>query len=67
MDAGPTSLFEILGPTIVQTAPMATVIGWMLFGMFAEFQDDKSRQDWLWSGLLVGILYLIMYLSYNAG
>ena len=52
---------------VIQTAPMATVIGWMLFGMFAEFQDDKSRQDWLWSGLLVGILYLIMYLMYNAG
>jgi len=56
----------MIGPTMIQAAPIATAIGWILLGLVMRFEDERARQEWLWSGLSFGVIYLVMYVFYNA-
>ncbi len=44
-------------------AILVPVVGWLVFGMYASFPDERSRQDWLWSGVLVGALLIVLYMA----
>ncbi len=44
-------------------AILVPVVGWLVFGVYASFPDERSRQDWLWSGVLVGALLIVLYMA----
>jgi len=38
-----------------------SVIGWMLCGLFLDFEDAQSRTDWMWAGIMAGALLSVMW------
>jgi len=59
------SLLSSWGWLFIPVGLFGSIIGWLILGMVFPFEDDKSRQDWLWSGLLIGVLMAIMYVYAN--
>lgn len=38
-----------------------SVIGWMLCGLVLEFEDAKSREDWMWAGIFTGTILAVLW------
>ena len=59
------SVLTLLGWPFVLAGLLSPFIVWMVLGLYGSFENRRDQEDWLWSGLLAGVLCMTLYVMFT--